>query len=69
MCRGDCSGVRGYREDIGKAFAEYLVTRYRYYAAEKRWPEAPFLATATAPPETNHRRKYSATSVTEAKDR
>ena len=27
------------------------------------------LATATAPPETNHRRKYSATSVTEAKDR
>jgi len=50
MCRGDCSGVRGYREDIGKAFAEYLVTRYRYYAAEKRWPEALFLLMRRLPP-------------------
>ncbi len=42
ICRGDRSAVRGYREDINRAFAEYLVTRYRYYAAEKRWPHARF---------------------------
>jgi flavin-dependent dehydrogenase len=42
LCMGDRSAAQAYREDIGKAFAEYLATRHRYYAAERRWPDAPF---------------------------
>jgi flavin-dependent dehydrogenase len=42
LCEGDCSGADGYREDISKAFAQYLATRHRYYAAERRWPDVLF---------------------------
>lgn len=42
FCRGDRSAARAYREQLDKAFSEYLLTRYRYYATETRWPGAPF---------------------------
>jgi flavin-dependent dehydrogenase len=42
FCRGDRSAAKEYRESLESAFSEYLVTRYRYYTAEKRWPDAPF---------------------------
>ncbi len=50
FCRGDRSAAQAYRDDIDRAFAEYLVTRYRYYAAEKRWPDAPFWRRRRLPP-------------------
>ena len=34
LCRGDQSAAQAYRYEIGKTFADYLVTRYRYYAVE-----------------------------------
>jgi flavin-dependent dehydrogenase len=42
LCEGNRSAAQGYREDIGKEFAQYMATRHRYYAAERRWPDAPF---------------------------
>jgi flavin-dependent dehydrogenase len=42
FCRGDRSAAKEYRESLEAAFSEYLVTRYRYYSVEKRWPDAPF---------------------------
>jgi flavin-dependent dehydrogenase len=42
FCRGDRLAAPEYGHELDKAFSEYLVTRYRYYAAEKRWPDAPF---------------------------
>jgi flavin-dependent dehydrogenase len=50
LCQGDHSAVRSYRDDIGKTFAAYLVTRYSYYAAEKRWPDAMFWRRRRYPP-------------------
>jgi len=41
-CRGDHSAAKEYQHNVEKCFSEYLVTRYRYYAAEKRWPDSPF---------------------------
>jgi len=41
-CRGDERAVPAYREELDRAFSEYLLARYRYYAAEKRWSGAPF---------------------------
>jgi flavin-dependent dehydrogenase len=40
--RGDRMASVGYREELNSSFSEYLVTRYRYYAAERRWSDAPF---------------------------
>jgi hypothetical protein len=42
LCESDRSESDGYREDISKAFAQYLATRHGYYSAERRWPDAPF---------------------------
>jgi flavin-dependent dehydrogenase len=42
FCRGDRSAAKEYRENAEAAFSEYLITRYRYYAVEKRWPTSPF---------------------------
>ena len=42
LCEGDRSAAQSYREDVSKEFAQYLATRYRYYATERRWPDAPF---------------------------
>src|SRR5215510_12331703 len=50
LCRGDASAAETYQDEIGRTFADYLVTRYRYYAAEKRWPEATFWARRRLPP-------------------
>ena len=50
LCRGDQSAAQAYRYEIGKTFADYLVTRYRYYAVEKRWPNAPFWRRRQQPP-------------------
>lgn len=50
LCRGDHSAIRAYRDDVGKTFAEYLVTRYSYYAAEKRWPDSMFWRRRRRPP-------------------
>jgi flavin-dependent dehydrogenase len=50
LCQGDRSVVRMYGEDINKAFVEYLVMRYLYYAAEKRWTDASFWRRRRLPP-------------------
>jgi flavin-dependent dehydrogenase len=50
LCRGDRSVAQAYCEDINTAFAEYLVMRHLYYAAEKRWTEASFWQRRRLPP-------------------
>jgi hypothetical protein len=40
-----------YRQEIDKTFADYLIGRYRYYAAETRWPESPFWRRRRLPPQ------------------
>jgi flavin-dependent dehydrogenase len=50
MCRGDRMATSAYREEIGRTFAEYLLTRYRYYAVERRWPDSPFWRRRRLPP-------------------
>jgi flavin-dependent dehydrogenase len=50
LCRGDPAPSQAYQDEIGRTFAGYLVTRYRYYAAEKRWPDAPFWRRRRLPP-------------------
>jgi len=50
LCRGDPTLSQTYQDEIGRTFADYLVTRYRYYAAEKRWPAAPFWRRRRLPP-------------------
>ena len=35
FCRGDRLAAPAYRQPLNEAFSDYLVTRYRYYAAEK----------------------------------
>ena len=39
FCRGDRLAAPAYRQALNEAFSDYLVTRHRYYAAERRWPE------------------------------
>jgi flavin-dependent dehydrogenase len=50
LCRNDRSELRGYEREIERTFSEYLMTRYRYYAAEARWPECPFWRRRRLPP-------------------
>lgn len=50
LCRGGQMAARDYQDEVGKAFAEYLLTRYRCYAAEKRWSTAPFWRRRLLPP-------------------
>lgn len=50
LCQGDPAPSQAYQDESGRTFAHYLVTRYRYYAAEKRWPEAPFWRRRRLPP-------------------
>jgi flavin-dependent dehydrogenase len=42
LCEGDRSAAQSYCDEISKEFARYMATRHRYYAAERRWPDAPF---------------------------
>jgi flavin-dependent dehydrogenase len=50
VCCGDRSALEEYRQAINKTFAEYLITRYRYYSAETRWPDEPFWRRRRLPP-------------------
>lgn len=50
LCRNDRSTSLAYRDEIDRTFSEYLLTRYRYYAAEVRWPDAPFWRRRLLPP-------------------
>jgi flavin-dependent dehydrogenase len=42
LCEGDRSAARSYRDEVIKEFSQYMAARHRYYAAERRWPDAPF---------------------------
>jgi hypothetical protein len=42
--------VRAYQRELDQSFSDYLMTRYRYYAAETRWPERPFWRQRRLPP-------------------
>jgi flavin-dependent dehydrogenase len=50
LCRGNQSAAEDYRQELEAAFSQYLVTRYRYYAVEKRWPDASFWRRRQAAP-------------------
>jgi flavin-dependent dehydrogenase len=39
---GEADALQNYQDDLRHTFSEYLVARYRYYRAEKRWSNAPF---------------------------
>lgn len=39
---GDAEALASYHRQAGQEFADYLLMRYRYYAIERRWPDAPF---------------------------
>jgi flavin-dependent dehydrogenase len=42
LCRGRADAAADYARDTEAAFAEYLSARRDFYAAERRWPDAPF---------------------------
>jgi len=50
LCRGDSSEQQAYEREIDETFSEYLITRYRYYAAETRWSQRPFWQRRQLPP-------------------
>jgi len=50
QCQGDHRAGLTYSEEVARSFADYLVTRYRYYASERRWPTAPFWRKRIEPP-------------------
>ena len=39
---GDLGPTRGYTDTTLANYAHYLVLKHAYYAAERRWPDAPF---------------------------
>ncbi|MCA1458771.1 NAD(P)/FAD-dependent oxidoreductase [Bradyrhizobium sp. BRP22] len=42
LCEGHRFEADGYRDDISTEFAQYLAKHHRYYAVERRWPDALF---------------------------
>jgi flavin-dependent dehydrogenase len=54
FCRGDDSIARAYENDAAKGFTRYLIDRWRYYNAERRWPNAPFWSRRHRPPKPLH---------------
>jgi flavin-dependent dehydrogenase len=41
-CRGETNAFADYQRQADMAFAQYLEAWHRFYAAERRWPDAPF---------------------------
>jgi flavin-dependent dehydrogenase len=41
-CRGERETLADYQREVNTAFAQYLDAWRRVYAAEGRWPDAPF---------------------------